>query len=252
MGGIERKLSIMKKIQEQGQVNIAELAEEYGVSVMTIRRDLAKFAKEGMITLEYGGAVLNTGALFEYNMVMKQREYQEEKRRIAKECVSYINDGDSIFLDAGTTICEVARLIAGRKNLTVMTHSLLVANVLSKNDSINLVMCPGKFRATSMAYMGQLTDDFVSSFRFDKLFLAVEGVDLETGLSVPNLTDGITKKRLVRQSKKVICAADSSKFGKSFYYSICDLSEIDLIVTDIGLNPHQAEAYKGKVDLKMV
>lgn len=252
MGGIERKLSIMKKIQEEGKANIAELAEEYGVSVMTIRRDLAKFAKEGLITLEYGGAVLNTGALFEYNMVMKQGECQEEKRRIARECVSYINDGDSIFLDAGTTICEIARLIAGWKNLTVMTHSLMVANVLSKNDSIDLVMCPGKFRATSMAYMGQLTDDFVSSFRFDKLFLAVEGVHPEAGVSVPNLTDGITKKNLVKQAKNVICAADSSKFGKSFYYCICGLEEIDMIITDTGLDLLQVRQYEGRTVLKTV
>lgn len=249
MNGIERKLSIMKKIQEEGRVNVADLASEHGVSAMTIRRDLSKFAKEGLITLEYGGAVLNSGALFEYNMAMKQGEYQEEKRRIARQCATYINDGDSIFLDAGTTICELARLLINRKNLIVMTDSLLAANVLSKSNSIEIIMCPGKFRETSMAYMGQLTDEFVSSFKIDKLFLAVEGVDSERGVSVPNTIDGMTKRNLIKCSKKIICATDSSKFGKQHYFNICGFSDIDIMVTDNGLSEKDVKQYANKVQL---
>lgn len=127
MRGIERKLSIIKDIQEQGQADINELAVKYEVSTMTIRRDSSKLSEEGLVTLEYGGAVLNSGALVEYNMHMKEAEFLEEKQRIAQECASYIKEGDSIFLDVGITVCEVAKCIANRKNITVMTHSLLVA-----------------------------------------------------------------------------------------------------------------------------
>lgn len=252
MNGIERKLAIMKKIQEEGQVSVAELAAEYNVSLMTIRRDLGKFAKEGLITLEYGGAILNNGALFEYNMTLKQEEYKEEKKKIAEVCATYISEGDSIFLDAGTTICELARLLVNRKNLIVMTHSLLVANVLSKSSTVEVIMCPGKFRETSMAYMGQLTDNFISSFKVDKLFLAVEGVADTSGVSVPNIIDGMTKQNLVKCSKQVICATDSSKFGKEHYFNICGLTDIDIIVTDCGLSEEVAKNYQDKVKLVRV
>lgn len=234
MRGIERKLSIIKDIQEQGQADINELAAKYEVSTMTIRRDLSKLSEEGLVTLEYGGAVLNSGAVVEYNMYMKEAEFLEEKQRIAQECASYIKEGDSIFLDAGTTVCEVAKCIANRKNITVMTHSLLVANILSGSD-LNVIMCPGQFRKKSMAYIGQFTDDFIDMFQIDKLFLGIEGIDLECGLSVPNVEDGITKRHLIKQAKWVACLADHSKFNQMYYYKICDLGEIDLLVTDNGL-----------------
>lgn len=244
----ERKMLIMKKIQNEGTADIAELAHIYNVSTMTIRRDLSKLAEEGLVTLEYGGAVLNSGTLFEHNMTMKKSEYQQEKLRIAKKCASLIKEGDSVFLDAGTTVCELANLIAARRNITVMTHSLLVANALASSE-IDLIMCPGKFRPKSMAYMGQFTDQFLSSFQIDKLFLAVEGVDVNTGISVPNIQDGVTKQNLIKYSKQVICMTDHSKFDKSFYFKICGMEQIDLLVTDSGLSEEQAEIYAKSVNL---
>lgn len=248
MRATERKMLIMKKIQNEGTADIAELAHIYNVSTMTIRRDLSKLAEEGLVTLEYGGAVLNSGTLFEHNMTMKKSEYQQEKLRIAKKCASLIKEGDSVFLDAGTTVCELANLIAARRNITVMTHSLLVANALA-SSKIDLIMCPGKFRPKSMAYMGQFTDQFLSSFQIDKLFLAVEGVDVNTGISVPNIQDGVTKQNLIKYSKQVICMTDHSKFDKSFYFKICGMEQIDLLVTDSGLSEEQAEIYAKGVNL---
>lgn len=248
MRGIERKLSIIKDVQEHGQADINELAEKYGVSTMTIRRDLTKLSEEGLVTLEYGGAVLNKGAFVEYSMHMKEAEFLEEKQRIAKECASYIKEGDAVFLDAGTTVCEIAKCIANYKNITVMTHSLLVANILSGSD-LNLIMCPGQFRKKSMAYMGQFTDDFIDMFQIDKLFLGVEGVDFKQGLSVPNIEDGITKRHLIKHAKWTVCLADHSKFDQACYHKICDLKEIDQLVTDNGLQNDIKKRYENKIKL---
>ena len=238
MRGIERRLQIMNQIQQSGAAEVSELAELYQVSTMTIRRDLAKLEEDGLIRMEYGGAVLNRGTLFEYNMAMKQCEHLEEKMAIAEVAETYIKDGDSIFRDAGTTVCELAKRLVKRKNIKIMTQSLLVANVLAGSD-VDLVMCPGRFRATSMAFMGQLTDAFLSSFRIDKLFLGVEGVAAEAGVSVPNVRDGITKQNLVRRSNWAACVADSSKFGKSYHYNICELSQLDVLITDKGVGRQQ-------------
>lgn len=240
MNGLERKQYITRILEETGVVNIAELAAELNVSSMTIRRDLARMEQEGIVKTEYGGAVLNNSSQFEFSILQKQRLNAAEKRAIGKYCAEQIRNGETVFLDAGTTPAEIAQDLVHRKNLTVMTNSLLAANCLSKAKDIRLVMCPGVYRDHSMAFMGQLTDEFVKNFRVDRLYLAVEGID-EQGVSVPDLTDGGTKRSLISCARTVICVADSSKFGKHWTFNICPLSAIDEIVTDSGIDSASAE-----------
>ena len=114
-------------------------------------------------------------------------------------------------------------------------------------------MCPGEFRYTSMAYIGQLTDQFISNFEIDVLFLAVEGIDLEFGVSVPDIVDGYTKTNLIQKAKKTICLVDSSKFKQKFLYKISDLKDIDLIITDNHLNQDVYQQFlKANISIKIV
>ena len=247
MGMIDRKVEIEQKVKRLGRVSVNELAEEYGVSTMTIRRDLARLEQEGLVTVEYGGAILKQRSLVETDMNQKQEEFQEEKRRIAKAALAFVRDGDSIFVDAGTTACEVARLLNQRKGLQIMTNSLLAANVLAANSENRLTMCPGEYRALSMAFMGQMMDEFLESFRFDVLFLGVEGV--QDGIYVPNENDGTTKRKLIQQANTVVCLADHSKFGQAFHYRIAGLEQVDHLITDSGLSEEQSALYRNKTDL---
>lgn len=243
MDTLERKQFIMRKLHTDGHVTIADLSDKLGVSSMTIRRDLAKLADDKLIIVEHGGAVLSGGSLFEYSVPLKQREKILEKTAISQKALEYIRDGSSIFLDGGTTTAEIARLLYDKKNLIVLTNSLLAANLLS-NNNVKTIMCPGEFRDTSMAYIGPLTDAFISQFKIDLLFLGVEGIDLTGGLSVPDVQDGITKRSLVEKSEKVICVADSGKFNKTFLYHICPLSNIDAIITDDGIEENNLNRYR--------
>lgn len=244
MNSIDRKQQILSLLQKNGSIVIEDLAVMLNVSSMTIRRDLQKLSSQGLISLERGGAVLNSGALFEYSMQLKQKVHMLEKQSIARTCLDYINEGDSIFLDAGTTTAEIAKLLLRKKNLVVITHSLLVANYLSAASDIRVIMCPGEYRASSMAYMGPLTDEFVTQFKIDTLFLGVDGVGLKDGITVPDIMDGITKKTLINKAEKVICVADSSKFGQSFLYKISPLANIDVIVTDGGISDETVKEYQ--------
>ncbi|WP_455502368.1 DeoR/GlpR family DNA-binding transcription regulator [Gemmiger sp.] len=247
MAMIDRKVEIAQKIRQTGRVGVAELAEEYGVSTMTIRRDLARLEQEGLVTVEYGGAILRQPSLLENDMLQKQTSFPEEKRRIAEAALAFVQDGDSVFVDGGTTACEVARLLPRRKDLQVMTNSLPAANILAACDTIRLTLCPGEYRALSMAFLGQLTDEFLSSFRFDVLFLGVEGV--QDGIFVPNEGDGTTKRKLIGQANTVVCLADHSKFGQAFHYRIAGLEQVDHLITDSGLPEEQAALYREKTDL---
>ena len=125
MNAIERKRYILDELQRNGSVVITDLAERIQVSSMTIRRDLNAMAEDGMVTLEHGGAVLNNGSLFECSISFKSEINAAEKKRIAAKCMEYINEGDSIFLDTGTTPNELAMLLRGKRNISVLTHSLL-------------------------------------------------------------------------------------------------------------------------------
>ena len=167
---------------------------------------------------------------------------------IARAALEFVQDGDSVFVDAGTTTCEVARLLNQRKDLQIMTNSLLAANVLAGNSENRLTMCSGEYRILSMAFMGQMTDEFLEAFRFDVLFLGVEGITPEE-IYVPDEKDGITKKKLIRQSNTVICVADHSKIGQMFHYRIASLESVNHLVTDSGLYAEQAEPLREKTDV---
>lgn len=242
MNAIGRKQYIIQKLQKENYVDTVELAEELNVSSMTIRRDLGALAKDGLVTVQHGGATLNNGSLFEFNMTMKNESRMTEKLRIAQKCLQQVHNGDSIYLDAGTTVCSLAPLLKDKEKIIVMTHSLLVMNQLS-DSHLRVIMCPGEYRYDSQAVMGTLTEEFISQFQIDTLFLGVEGVDLEHGFSVPHISDGSTKRRLVQKAKRVICMADSSKFDTSYYYSIAPLRDADMIVTDSGIHPSILERY---------
>ena len=215
MNAIERKRYILNELQRNGSVVITDLAERIQVSSMTIRRDLNAMAEDGMVTLEHGGAVLNNGSLFECNMSFKSE-----------------------------TPNEVAVLLRGKRNISVLTHSLMVANTTANMRNIKLIMCPGEFRENSMAFLGPLTDDFIQHFQIDTLFLSLEGIDLNDGLSVVDVQDGHTKKVLVEKAKRVICIADHSKFNKSFFYKIAPVADVDLVVTDTGLDAATQELFR--------
>lgn len=237
----ERKQHILKTLQEKGSVDIAELADQLEVSSMTVRRDLKALAVNGAVTIEQGTAVLNDGALREYDLLFNHGVNVEQKRRIASYCAGLVSEGDSVFLDAGTTVKEIALELRGKRNVNLLTDSMLAANAVAGLKHSKLIMCPGEYRELSAAFLGPLMDDFVRNFQIDVLFLSTEGIDLD-GVSVVDVIDGHSKRVLIEQARKVVCVADSSKFGKSLFYNVAPLDKINLVVTDSGLGDDEFDA----------
>lgn len=249
----ERHKTILQELQREGIVNTFELAESLNVSTMTIRRDLTKFANQGLITLTHGGAIINRGALFEHNTSLKEEVMVQEKRDIAKFCVDLINEGDSVFLDGGTTTKEIAALLLDKKNIVVITNSLYCANALTSAKGLKLIMVPGEFRETSMAFLGPFAVDFISKFKIDIVFLPTEGLTPDFGASVPNTQDADTKRYLATHAEKVIVVADSSKLGKSYLCNICSLKDMDLLVTDKNADEEILDELRSKgLEIKVV
>lgn len=240
----DRQQQILQEISSKGFVKTATLASRMDVSVMTIRRDLVALSKRGIVTLVRGGAVLNRGALMESDYRSKKDNMLEAKRDIAKFCADLISPGDSVFLDGGTTTREIATYLSNQYNIVVLTNSLYVAIALSSAKNISVMMVPGVLRETSMAFMGPYANDFIRSFQIDYAFVGTEGVDPSFGASVPNAMDADLKHCLVKQAKHAVVVADSSKLGKSFLCRFCELSDIDLLVTDEQAKPEMIDALR--------
>lgn len=234
---LKRRKAIIHQLEKEGTVKTADLSEELGVSSMTIRRDLNHLSEEGIVTLTHGGAVLNSGALLEHATLYKEEQLVEEKRRIGEFCYNFMNEGEAIFIDTGTTAKMVAETIINRKNMLVVSHSLLVQQILAHAPGIKLIAAPGVFREKTMGFLGQMTCDFVASLKFDTLFLGVEGVDVKHGVSVPDIVDAETKRALVRQARRIVAVADYTKLGISYFMTVVPLKEIDILVTNKEADP---------------
>lgn len=254
MTGVERRKRILDTIQQDGFADISAMAEQCEVSTMTIRRDLARMEAEGLVVLGQGGALARTSlSLAENSMTEKSEQKKAEKEAIAREALKYLKG--TCFLDAGTTVLCVCRLIPEsffQTDHTLFTNSLLAAQELSRHPQVSLVAVPGVFREMSMAFLGSLCESFVANFTFPVLFLACEGIDLKAGLSVPDLQDACTKKALCAHSEQIICLADSSKFGRSFLCSFASLAQIALIITDKNLSDELYTLYSQYVRIVRV
>lgn len=250
----ERRYRLITLLESQGSLSVDQLAEELHVSSMTIRRDVDYLVEEGIVSHPDQGKVsIKRDALFELNIEQKKYVHITQKRAIGAFCADLVEDNEMAFIDGGTTTMEVARNVAKRPNVTVMTNSLSVASVVAAVPDAHLSMCPGVYRRRSVDFLGVLATSFISNQDIDIAFLGIGGISPGFGLSVSNTPEWAFKRSLIRRAKRIICVADSSKFGVDWLCVLCPLSDIDLIVTDEGISDQMASACrKAGADIAIV
>ena len=175
----QRREKILDLITEDGHATVLQLSQIFKVTEVTIRQDLEKLEREGYIEREHGGAYLKNVGLNVKNIVLQNQDHLAEKAAIAKKALEFINDGDTIILDSGSTTTEIAKLISSYKNLTVITNALNIALILGVMPEINLVVTGGEFKAPTLSLTGQKAADFFEGLHVDKLFLATAGITLK-------------------------------------------------------------------------
>lgn len=247
----QRREKILDLIREDGHAKVLQLSKIFKVTEVTIRQDLEKLEKDGVIEREHGGAYLKNIGLNVKNIVLQNQEHLPEKAAIARKALEYINDGDTIILDSGSTTTEIAKLITGFKNLTVITNSLNIALTLGVDTDINLVVTGGEFKAPTLSLTGQKAADFFEGLHVDKLFLATAGITLKSGLTYPSISDIVVKRAMIESANEVYLVADSSKIGKSSFASLGALSLIDFLITDSKISKEDISMLK-RNDIKMV
>lgn len=250
----ERLNKVVAYLEERGNAKISELAVDLRVSESTVRRDLDILVREGRIQRTHGGAIwIRHQSSYEHVYSEKMLIRMEQKKRIGACCAEMVRDGDTLFLDSGTTTFQIAQSIKKKKNLTVFTYDLAIATIVDFDPSTTVVVTGGVKREDYNVVVGGMTEDFISRIHFETLFLSADAIDAEFGISNTNLPEVSIKSKLCRSAERVVLAADSSKYGKLAMVKVCELADVDCIVTDSDLDPKLYDQMTGRVkDLRIV
>lgn len=232
----ERHQIILKLLESQSSVRVTDLRDQFDVSKMTIRRDLSMLERKGLLRRVHGGAVNTRGSSYEPPFLSREAVNSEKKERIGQTAADLVQDGDSITLDVGTTTLEMTKHLQKKNNLTLITPSLHIANTLSQQPNMRLILTGGILRPGELSLVGKLSERTFDDFFVDKLFLGVGGISISAGLTEYNLEDALVKKAMLRSAKEVIVLADASKFEQIAFASVAPIDVISRIVTDTSLD----------------
>ncbi|WP_195574633.1 DeoR/GlpR family DNA-binding transcription regulator [Paenibacillus sp. 1001270B_150601_E10] len=233
----ERKQYILEQLDGGGKVRVVQLAKELQVSNETIRRDLAVLEEEKRLRRVYGGAVKVQYETGEPPYQQRQVLHHEAKQKIGRCAAALIQDGNTIYMDTGTTIHELAKALKGRKRITVLTNSLTVASLLRDSLSQGLfsgriIILGGEISPDQQSVSGHLCLDMLGHFYVDKAFISVGGVSIVTGISDYDMNDSVISRTATSSAKEVIVLADYSKMGIQAFCHIAPMEKIDVVVCD--------------------
>lgn len=232
----QRQADILEHLQKRGKCSVEELARYFATTGTTIRKDLVMLESAGAVIRTYGGVMPNKDEP-DPPVSHKALINTHQKALIAAAAVQLIHDGDSIILDAGSTVLQMVPLLARFNNITVMTNSLHIAHALSGLDNEQTILMPGgTLRKKSASFHGQLAENAFACFSFDKLFIGADGIDAQAGVTTFNEVYTVSKA-MCGAAREVILMADASKFGRKSPNIVCDLQRVDTLITDADINP---------------
>lgn len=241
----------MMKATGTGSVRVADLKKNLDVSSETIRRDLENMESQGLIRRARGGAFLNEAAAEEANhnrylpFGVRGQERVDSKQEIARFAVSFIQDGQSIALDSGTTAYALAREIKNRfKSLTVITNSMAIANELSDAKGITLIVTGGVYRPEESAFVSDIAGLIFSKLNIDVFFLTTCGISVERGVTYQRMDEILVQEKMMEASDQTYVIADSSKLGVNSLVKMCDVDRISMIITDSAAQAAQMEPFE--------
>lgn len=216
---------------------MADLAGPLGVTTVTIRNDLGALEAQGLVIRNHGGATLMRRSPEEQSIDQKDAINHEQKERIGALAASLVKEGDNIIIDSGTTTISLARNLREHKDVTVMTNGLNIAWELATAPGVNLLLTGGHLRKQSLSIQGSQAEACLQAYSFDKLFLGVDGFDLQFGLTTHHEVEASLNHKMVGRAKKIIIVADASKFGRICLHRIVQMDQVDIVITDASISP---------------
>jgi DeoR family transcriptional regulator of aga operon len=236
----KRAKEILYLLLHQGKTSVEQLAEHFRTSSTSVRRDLARLERQGLVHRTHGGAMLagQTYEPFRFDATFTEREkrFQHEKQLIGMKAATLIGDGETIGLTAGTTTTQVARALRGRKGLRVLTSAVNIGLELSASEGPQTTLTGGcMIWSGAFSLTGPTALEAIEGFVLDRIFLGVTGIDVEHGATMIEVEEAAVSRVMVRQAREVVVVADSSKVGMTSRSVICGIQKIDVLITDNGI-----------------
>jgi DeoR/GlpR family transcriptional regulator of sugar metabolism len=232
MLAVKRLEEITRLLSERGSVDAAWLSNQFGVTAKTIRKDLDQLESMGLLERVHGGAVIRSNANNVYPIEQRKLKYLDEKRRIGMAAFEFVEEGDTLIIDGGSTTIELARLL-GDKKIIAVVDDLRIAVELMNKPAVTLFMPGGKLRREgSYTFLGRDAERAIEKYKVKKLFLGTSAFDFQAGLSVLNSDEAEVKKAMISVAQEIICLTDYSKFHHIAFATFCPIDRINTLITD--------------------
>ena len=252
----ERQLRIARVVEEHGRARVADLAAQFGVSAVTIRKDLARLEHERRLIRAHGGAVAMGRARPESAFEIRERLQQDEKSWIATATVPVIHDGEAVVLDASTTALYVARALkerGGWTHLTIVTNGLRIASELAGYPGVSVLMLGGWVRHEAFSLVGGLGDGVFRRINVQKAIVGAAGFTIGSGLSDATEEEAQIKRAMVGAAREVFAIIDHTKWGRASFATFCRTERITCVISDTGAPPEMvAELRSSGIDVRLV
>ncbi|SIT21107.1 transcriptional regulator, DeoR family [Filimonas lacunae] len=230
----QRHSYILNKLNKEEVVKVSDLSDELNVSPVTIRKDLKVLESKKLLYRSHGIITKSNPYIMDVNVNIKSGIRTDQKKRIGEAAAALVAPEDAILIASGTTVLQLAEALAHNttEHLTVVTSAMNVAMVLRERPNTEIIQLGGIIRQSSTSVVGPYAEDMLRRLSFKTLFLGVDGIDAEYGCSTSNMMEAQLNEVMINAAQKTVILTDSSKFGKKGFGKICDLSEIDQIITD--------------------
>ncbi len=238
----ERLEKIIALLEKEDRLVTKNLPEILNTTSVTIRKDIAILEQRGLLKRTHGGAIKPRKLFHGLALNEKEKLNLEEKIRIAKKAAKLISEGDTIILDSGSTTSFIAKEIKHMKGITVITNAINIVSILLNSD-IDVILIGGSLLKDTSTLVGPLADDVLRKISADKLFIGVDGIDFEVGLTTPNILEANTSRVMMEMSGEVILVVDASKFGRRSLGVISKVSEVNSIITTKKLSENELKKF---------
>ena len=236
----ERQQQILDRARAAGRVEVNTLAEALDVTPETVRRDLTILERHGVLRRVHGGAIPVERLGFEPGVQMRSERLVAQKERIAKAALPHLPAEGIVLLDAGTTTMRLAELLPRDHELTIVTNSLTIANIVSQHPNLRLYLLGGRVRGRTMAAVGSWVTDALQDVFVDVAFMGTNGLSTQRGLTTPDQSEAAAKHAMIKAARRAVVLTDHTKIGVDHFSRFAELSDIAAVITDDGLDPETA------------
>lgn len=240
----ERQREIVRRVRRDGRVEVAALAGDFGITTETVRRDLTRLERRGLVRRVHGGALPIEDLGYELDLEQRMALHRDEKERIGAAAAKLLPEEGSVLIDSGTTTARLVEAIPSGNELVVTTNSLPLAWEMTTRPNLTVLMPGGRVRPLTMAQVDVWTQRVLAELHVDIAFIAANGMSAEHGLTTPDVAEAEIKRAMIRAGAQVVLLADSSKLGRRQFIRFGDIEQVDVLITDSGLDEGAAEHFR--------